>query len=48
MLAAKYNFPDIVKRLLHRDRQLINDLSENNLDALMYAVESGSLEAVQA
>ena len=48
MLAAKYNFPDIVKKLLRHDRRLVNALSENNLDALMYAVEEGSLEAVQA
>ena len=48
MLAAKYNFPDIVRTLLRRNRRLINALSENNLDALMYAVEEGSLEAVQA
>ena len=47
MLAAKYNFADIVRKLLRRDTQLIHALSEHNLDALMYAVESGSLEAVQ-
>ena len=47
MLASKYNFPEVVKCLLRHDRSLLNHLSENNLDALMYAVEEGSLEAVQ-
>ena len=46
MLAAKYNLPNVINMLLKCDSKLIRAVSEQNMDALMYAVEAGSVEAV--
>jgi|TARA_B110000208_G_scaffold56960_1_gene74783 ankyrin repeat protein len=46
MLAAKYDIPEVIKMLLKENTKLIKDVSEQNMDALMYAAEAGSTGAV--
>jgi len=46
MLAAKYDFPEIIDILLKYDNRLARSVSEQNMDALMYAVDSGATAAV--
>ena len=46
MLASKYDFPNVVTLLLNRDSTLMHAVSENNMDALMYATDSGAMRAV--
>jgi|TARA_B110000211_G_C13960662_1_gene500423 ankyrin repeat protein len=52
MLAAKYDFPEIIELLIkynflkNKDNSLVHALSENNLNALMIATDSGAMRAV--
>lgn len=46
MLAAKYDFPEIINLLLKYDSSLAHAVSENNMNALMYATQDGSVKSV--